>query len=116
MPCVGNCESVRTFFFPFTNGLIKVHNLISFRVHCANRRTLAVQICIIVTNFELSLQLMFYNFGRKEIFSIQMVVTANNRRTFNIMYLHYLQNKEKIFSDKICPKTFSVFYFQYVIL
>ena len=29
----------------------------------------------------------YYNFGREEIFNIQMVATANNRRTFNIIYL-----------------------------
>ena len=32
------------------------------------------------------------NFGREEVFNIQMVATANNRRAFNIIYLHYLQN------------------------
>ena len=33
-----------------------------------------------------------YNFGREEIFIIRMVATAHNRRTFNIIYSHYLQN------------------------
>ena len=35
-----------------------------------------------------------YNVDREEIFNIRtsMVATANNRRTFNIIYLNCLQN------------------------
>ena len=33
-----------------------------------------------------------YNFGREEIFIIRKVATASYRRTFNIIYSHYLQN------------------------
>ena len=33
-----------------------------------------------------------YTLVREEIFNIRMVATANNRGTFNIIYLHYLQN------------------------
>ena len=36
-----------------------------------------------------------YGFGREEIINMQMVATANNRRTFNIIYLHYLQNNSR---------------------
>ena len=50
-----------------------------------------------------------YNFGREEIFIIRMVATANNRRTFNIIYSHYLQNnlqkqnKLNVFRKINCP-------------
>ena len=50
-----------------------------------------------------------YNFGREEIFIIRMVATANNRRTVNIIYSHYLQNniqkqnKLNVFRKIDCP-------------
>ena len=47
------------------------------------------------------------NLGREEIFHIRMVATANNRRTFNIIYkITYVKQNQLYVLGKIdCPSS-----------